>query len=169
LHNLELGGVKRASDCAMLVQQSTSIRTDKRSTMRDFKGKNLTDRLQDANRARQALLQKAKEAPKPDDPAVVERRAALQAMAAARQAESQKRVEAKAAKARAKAELEAAELAAQAEVIAKAAREAAERAAAEEAEKRAALDRALKEALAVEAEKKAARDARYAARKARKG
>lgn len=137
--------------------------------MRDFKGKTLTDRLQDANRARQALLKKAKEAPKIDDPAVIERRAAQQASAALRQIEREKRLAAKAAKAREQAAREEQERREKAAIAARLAKEEVERLKAEEVMRNEHLDQLQREADALEAEKKAARDARYAARKARKG
>lgn len=118
--------------------------------MRNFKGKSLTDRLQDANKARQALIQKRREAPKPDDPEVVAQRAARSALLAANKAARERLRAEKEAAARAEAEREAAEQAAkQAE---------AERKKREEADK----------IIALLAEQKAARDARYAARKKRK-
>lgn len=117
--------------------------------MRDFKGKSLTDRLRNANEAKQTLIKKLKEAPKPDDPEVMARRAAKSATLAANRAERERRQAEKIAAARAEAEREAAEQAAKLA--------AAERKKREESEKIAVLL----------AEQKAARDARYAARKKR--
>ena len=54
--------------------------------MRPFKDKNLTERLQNAAQAKQALLQKFLAQPGPDDPIVKERQAKRQAIAAAREA-----------------------------------------------------------------------------------
>ena len=119
--------------------------------MRDYKGTNLSDRLKNSKQAKQLLLQKASEAPKPDDPTLAAQRAAAQAKAMAREAERLQRIEAKAAAAREKAEQKAAAVAALAEE-----------------EKRLAQQTAEQQA-AKAAEQKAARDARYAARKKRQG
>ena len=105
------------------------------------------DRLKDAAEARKALLAKLQAAPRPDDPAMIEKSRERQAIAEAR-------AERQAARERARQE----EKAAQEQAAAEAARIAAEevaRVAAEEAEREAAL----------KAEQKAARDERYAARK----
>lgn len=118
--------------------------------MREFKGKSLTDRQQNSNKAKQALIQKMREAPKPDDPEVVARRAAKAALLAANKADRERRRAEKEAAIRAEAEREAA---AQAAALAEA-----ERKKREETEKIATLL----------ADQKAARDARYAARKNRK-
>lgn len=107
---------------------------------------NFDDRISAAAAAKQALLERFRARPSPDDPAEIERRAALKAIADAR--------EARAAERRAAKEAEMQRLAAEA-----AARKAAEIAAAQEAKRQAAL---------LEAERKAARDAKYAARKARR-
>lgn len=115
--------------------------------MRDFKGKSLTDRLQSSKMAKQALIQKMREAPKPDDPEVMAQRAAKSALLAANRAERERRRAEKDAQERIEAEREAA---AQAAKLAEA-----ERKKREEAEK----------IVALLAEQKAARDARYAARK----
>lgn len=115
--------------------------------MRDFKDKSLTDRLQNSRLARQALIQKMREAPKPDDPEVMTRRAAKSALVAANRAERERRRAEKDAAARLETELEAAaEAATSAEV---------ERKKREEAET----------IVLLLAEQKAVRDARYAARK----
>ncbi|HTI87657.1 MAG TPA: DUF6481 family protein [Alphaproteobacteria bacterium] len=114
----------------------------------------VADRLQAAAKAKQALLERAKA--KATDPALAERRAVHNANAAERQKrEEQKEAERKAAEERAAVERAAAEAA-----RLEAARLEAERRAAEE---RAEADRLV----ALAAEQKAARDARYAARKAR--
>ena len=111
---------------------------------------NFSDRLSTAAKARQVMLEKFRAQPKPDDPAVRERIAAQVAVAQAREARIAER----------KAQREAEKLAKEAE-IKRLAEEAAEHAA---AERRAEGDRAV----ALLAEQKASRDARYAARKARK-
>jgi hypothetical protein len=59
--------------------------------MRDFKGTSLNDRLQNANKAKQALIEKMRQAPKPDDPEVVAKRTARSAQLAANQAERERR------------------------------------------------------------------------------
>ena len=107
---------------------------------------NFDDRLNAAAAAKQALLERFRSRPSAGDPAWIEQQAALKAVADARDARNAER---KAAK-----EAEAARVAAEA-----AARRTQEQVAAAEAKARAA---------ALEAERKAARDARYAARKARK-
>lgn len=114
--------------------------------MSGFKEPSLADRQKAAQDARKNILNKFRAAPGPNDPEVIKRQAEREAQAAAR-------AEAKLVRDAAKAE--------------KAAREAAEA-----AEAAAQLVRAQEEAaaaaIALEAEKKAARDARYAARKKRK-
>ena len=107
---------------------------------------NFDDRLSAAAAAKQALLERFRARPSPDDPAEIARQAALKAISDARDVRIAER---KAAK-----EAEAARLAAE-----EAARRVQAQVAAAEAKVRAA---------AAEAERKAARDARYAARKARK-
>ena len=107
---------------------------------------NFDDRLSAAAAAKQALLERFRSRPSADDPAVIAQQAALKAVADAREARAAER---KAAK-----DAEAARLAAE-----QAARKTQEQIAAAEAKARAA---------ALEAERKAARGARYAARKARK-
>jgi hypothetical protein len=122
-----------------------------------MKDKDFSDRLSAAKNARQAMTAKFLQRPGSDDPAVVERRQAREAVSAARAARMAER-EAHAAAA-------AAEKAAQQErASAEAAAAAAEEAARQERE--AAENEANK--VRLEAEQKAARDARYAARKSRK-
>ncbi|MEA2741076.1 MAG: hypothetical protein QOH05_4383 [Acetobacteraceae bacterium] len=107
---------------------------------------NFDDRLSAAAAAKQALLERYRSRPAAGDPAWEEQQAALKAIADARDVRAAERKAAKEAEAaRAAAEL--------------AARKTQEQIAAAEAKAR---------ALALEAERKAARDARYAARKARK-
>lgn len=113
--------------------------------MSSFKNPGFADRLGAAANAKKALLEKFREQPGADDPAVAERQAARQAAAIAREARAAERKAAREAQ-------KAAEIAEQAAREANEAREAAERAERE---------------VALEAERKAARDARYAARKAR--
>ncbi|MBA3517683.1 MAG: hypothetical protein H0T75_08600 [Rhizobiales bacterium] len=118
--------------------------------MGSFKEADFGDRKNAAANAKKALLEKFRAKPGPDDPAVQERQAQRQAVSEAREARAAERKAAKVA----------------AEAAEKSAREAAvkaegERLAAEEAENEA-------EAARLKAEQKAARDARYAARKARK-
>jgi len=107
---------------------------------------NFDDRLSSAAAARQASLERYRARPSADDPAWIEHQAALQAIVDARNARVAER--------RAAKEAEAARVAADL-----AARRTQEQIAAAEAKARAA---------AQEAERKLARDARYAARKARK-
>ena len=131
---------------AQVIVHLPSSMTDHRRHMRPFKDNNLTERLQNAAQAKQALLQKFLAQPGPDDPIVKERQAKRKAMAAAREARAR--------------ESESA--------IARAEQERAELEAREEAERAAILERELQDHIAHEAEKKAIRDARYAARKKRK-
>jgi hypothetical protein len=125
----------------------------KEVTVAGFKDNNFNDRKTTAANAKKALIEKFRQKPAADDPAVLARIAAQKALSEAR--------EARAAERKAQREAEAAQA-----LIEQAAREA-ERAAKEAeliAQKaaKAAADKLL------EAERKAARDARYAARKARR-
>lgn len=114
-------------------------------------GAGLGDRLGKAAEARKVMLDRFKDRPAADDPAVIARNAERAALAAARDARlAEREAERKATSER--------EESARAE---SAAREAAESAQAQAAQAEAVENRA--------AEQKAARDARYAARKARKG
>ena len=124
--------------------------------MATYKERNFADRRQTANEAKKALLDKFKARPAADDPAVLARAAERKAVADAREQREAERREQK----RLKEETEA--------------RESAERAAAAEAAARAEAESkaqaehdAVARLLADEAERKAKRDARYAARKAR--
>jgi hypothetical protein len=107
---------------------------------------NFDDRLSAAAAAKQALLERFRARPSPDDPAEIARQAALKAISDARDVRTAERKAAKEAEA---------------------ARVAAEAAAQRERERLAAVEAKALSAKA-EAERKAARDARYAARKARK-
>src|ERR687886_338842 len=108
--------------------------------MNAYKNDSFGERLAAAANVRKATLEKFRARPGPDDPAVLERKAAREAEAARQAAEATVRV--------AEQERQAAEQAARQA-------EAAERAAALDADKKA-------RALALAAEQKAARDARYA-------
>ena len=117
--------------------------------MKEFKDKNLNDRLQNATVAKRAMLEKMRAKPKADDPEVVARRAAQQAIATERGAENARRAKEKMLKERERVERETADAAAR--LVRE--KEDAERRAKEKAER--------------ESAQKAARDARYAARKKR--
>jgi hypothetical protein len=117
------------------------------------KSDDFRDRLSTAANARKAALEKFRSRPGPDDPAVIERQAAQLAIQQARDARIQERKAAREAEAARQA---AAQAALVAEEKARAARSA--------ADKEAAAQRAA----AIAAERKAARDARYAARNARR-
>jgi hypothetical protein len=119
----------------------------------DMKEKGFNDRLSASVKAKQEMAAKFLKRPAEDDPAILERQAARAAVNAAREIRTAER-EAK----RLEDAKTAAEAAALAEVAAK------ERAAQDEV---AAAERVLEEEK-LEIERKAARDARYAARKARK-
>ena len=118
-----------------------------------FKGDNFKDRATAAAEARKKLAEKFKAMPKPDDPRLQQLAAERKAIAEAREARMAERAVAKAEEEARKAE----------EAKLRAVEEAR---AAEEARKRAIEERAKQ--LQIAAEQKAARDARYAARKARK-
>lgn len=117
--------------------------------MKNLKEADFAERRKTALAAKLQLLEKHRQAPKPDDPEVIARRAERLALAESREARRREREQAK----REQAEREALE--------------AAERAAAAEAQAR--EDAIAHEArlVAEAAERKAERDRRYAARKAR--
>ena len=117
--------------------------------MKGFKEKTFNDRLSEAATARQAALERFRARPSADDPDVMKRREERTAIAAAREIRAAERKAVKLAEAQARAEREAVE---------KVEREARER--------REAVAKVIRDA-AEAAERKAARDARYAARKAR--
>jgi hypothetical protein len=114
--------------------------------MSGFKEPSFADRQKAAQQSKQDILNKFRAKPGPDDPAVKQREAERTAQAATR-------AKAKEAREAEKAEQKRREAEAAAEAAAQLAREK------EEADAR---------ELALEAERKAARDARYAARKKRK-
>ena len=135
------------------------------------KNDSISSRLATASDARKAMLKRFAQRPDPNDPEVQKRAAERLAIAAAREARQEERKAAKAAEAERQvklAEEKAAEARAQAARDAEAAAEMEaraldlhERAAMAEVETKA-------RALALAAEQKAARDARYAARQARR-
>jgi hypothetical protein len=131
--------------------------------MSAFKHQSAGDRIAAAANAKKAMLEKFKAKPPPDDPAVLERQAAQKAILEAR--------EARAAERRAARDAEAARIAAEkAALVAEQERQAIEQAAylARKANDAAAAQAEYKaRALALAAEQKAARDLRYAKRKAR--
>ena len=117
----------------------------------------LADRLGAAGKARQAQLEKARAKAPANDPGFAERQAARRAVRIAREARVSERKAAKLADKIREAEAQAAEEAARAiALIAEQERRDAE-----------AAEQAARE-IAIAAERKAARDARYAARKARR-
>jgi hypothetical protein len=111
--------------------------------MSGFKEPSFADRQKAAQEAKQNILNKFRAKPGPDDPAVMQRQAEREALAA-------ERTKARLAREAAKAEQKAREAEAAAQAAAQLAREKEEAAARE---------------IALETERKAARDARYAARK----
>ncbi len=124
--------------------------------MNSFKNAGFNERLNSAAVARKAQLDKFRERPAVSDPAFAERQAARDAVRLARaERDAERKAEREAQRQREAAELEA-----------KLAAEEAERAALEAQQAREAEERVASEA-ALEVERKAARDARYAARKAR--
>jgi hypothetical protein len=129
--------------------------------MSGFRDKDFGDRLSTADSARKAMQQRFQAAAIADDPVLVERKAARQATSAAREIRLAEREAIKAAEAEREA-LERAGKAADQE-----AREAAERELQLQHEAREIVEQAERQ-VALQLEQKAARDARYAARKARK-
>ena len=124
--------------------------------MSGFRDKGFGDRLSTAANARKAMLERVRAKPGADDPAVAERREP-QGVSAARETRLADREAARIAEqARETAEREARQVAEHEQRLAQEANEAVERA--ESAQRQVAL----------EAEQKAVRDARYAARKARR-
>jgi hypothetical protein len=119
--------------------------------MKGFKEQDLKERLARATKARQAALEKFKARPPADDPAVVARAAERKAVAEAREARAQERAAIKAK-----------------EGEERAAREAIEKVEREARERREAIEKVIRDATEA-AERKADRDRRYAARKARQG
>lgn len=135
--------------------------------MREFDGNSLTKRLQDAKRSNQARLQKATQAPKSPDPAVVERKAAERASAQKRRIETAARKEAKSETARKLVAQEAAEKAQQVEHAERNARIEAQAEAKQVEFAKTAARLADEQKVALASHQKAVRDARYAARKLR--
>ena len=140
-----------------------------------FTGGNLNERLKTATSAKQAVLEKFKARTDPNDPAVAERRAARLAVAVAREERKAARAAEKALQqaeeARKAAEEAAQKAAAEAAAAAERERLAAEKAAQEAEEARLAAEEAAKNQISEEelkAQQKAARDLRYAKRKARR-
>src|SRR5260221_12971535 len=130
-------------------RETDRLTTDNKETrpvMSGFKEPSFADRQKAAQQARQDILNKFRSQPGLDDPAVAQRRAEREAQAA-------ERAKAKLAREAARAEEKRREAEAAAEAAAQNAREKEEAAARE---------------IALEGERKAARDARYAARKKRK-
>jgi hypothetical protein len=114
--------------------------------MSGFKEPSFADRQKAAQQAKKDILNKFRSQPGVDDPAVIQRRAEREAQAA-------ERAKAKLAREAAKAEQKIRDAEAAAQAAAQLARE---------------KEEAVAKEAALEAEKKAARDARYAARKKRK-
>ena len=141
--------------CRAVSEHGKESHTDGASipTMSAFKGSLFSDRQSTSANAKKALLEKFKAKPAPDDPAVLARAAERRAIAEAREVRAAERRAAKEAEAvRLAAEQAARDIEAQKRLAEEAAR----------AAEQAARDLALK------AERQAARDARYAARKARR-
>lgn len=117
--------------------------------MKGFKPQNFADRLSTSQSARQSALERLKPKLDPNDPRAIERRAERLAIAEARVVRAQQREEARVAELkRVEEERIARELA-------------------EAAEREAQRERDAKEQEMLRLAQKAARDARYAARKAR--
>jgi len=118
-----------------------------------LKGSTFTDRRDEAAAAKRALVERFKARPPADDPAVLARAAERQAIAEAREKRAAERALVKAAQDEKRKAEEEAKMAAEAQAAAEAEARLAEQAARDEA---------------IRAERKAARDAKYAARKARR-
>ena len=114
--------------------------------MRSFKEKSFSERLDMATKAKMAALKKFSDRPAADDPAELERKAAKKAIVEAREARAAEREKLKIAEKERLAQEEAKRLEA----------------------KKVEEARLTEQALEVEKQQKAIRDARYAARKARK-
>ncbi|MBB4196583.1 hypothetical protein CCR94_00775 [Rhodoblastus sphagnicola] len=122
-----------------------------------FKGASFQDRQKSTAEAKKALLEKFKARPAADDPAVVAREAERREIVAAREARAIERARQKAEdQAALEVRLKAAEAAREAESLAEAER------------LRLEAEAAIQAKELLEIEKKAERDARYAARKGRK-
>jgi hypothetical protein len=128
--------------------------------MAGYKGTNFNDRMTTAANAKKALLEKFKAKPGPDDPEVAARLAERLAIAAAREIRAGERKAAREAELVRLAEVEAER---QRQLAVEEAERVAEAAAQRKRDAEAVVD-----SLNLEAERKAARDARYAARKARR-
>ncbi|MGD0143047.1 MAG: DUF6481 family protein [Rhizomicrobium sp.] len=125
--------------------------------MRGFKEKSLADRLSEAAKAKQAQLERARAKSPANDPDFAARQEARKAVAEAREIRAAQRAKDKLANKAREAEQR---------IIDEAAR--AEAAKLEQQRREAELAERKKREAALEIERKAARDARYAARKNRK-
>ena len=138
--------------------------------MGSFKEASFADRRSAAQEAAKARLAKFSTQPDPDDPAVIAKEAARRAIVEAREARAAERERKRVVEEGARAERAAADAAAQREREAALEAERLQREAAkeaEEAERRTAQLARASRVVADQAEAKALRDARYAARKAR--
>src|SRR5580692_9901822 len=140
------GAIQRNRRGCQTDRLPTQKESDKARSMSGFKEPSFADRQKAAQQAKQNILNKFRSQPGPDDPAVMQRQAEREAQAA-------ERAKAKLAREAAKAEQKLRDAEAAAQAAAQLARDKEEAAAKE---------------IALEAERKAARDARYAARKKRK-
>jgi Family of unknown function (DUF6481) len=131
----------------------TLRRPPKATPSQAHKNASFSDRLNAAAAAKKAALERFHTRPGPDDPAVREQQAARKAISDAREVRVAERQAAREAEAAHQAVEQAAKAAEQA---------------AREAEERRLTAETAARAVALEAERKAARDARYAARKARR-
>jgi Family of unknown function (DUF6481) len=135
------------------MKMANSLRSPPVTKSGPQKNTGLNDRLATAAAAKKAMLERFKAQPGPEHPVTQARQAALKAVSDARNVRSAERTAAKEAEV-ARQVLERATMAADQ--------------AAREAEEQRLADEASARAVALEAERKAARDARYAARKARR-
>jgi hypothetical protein len=162
---------KTASGSCNYLSKSSLHRHPKRhlygeaAALARFKEQDFTDRQKAANEAKQALLDRFKAKPAEDDPAVQARKAERQAVVEARA----KREEEKARLKVEREEREAAERVAREAAEAEALRLAEEEAQRDAVAKAEAEKEQVARILADEVDRKAKRDAKYAARKARTG
>ena len=134
------------------------VKSDRENTLRNLNDNSFAERRKSAENAKRELLAKFASTPKSTDPAMQERLAAREAVAAAREARRAERDALKAAE-KERLLMAAAALTAAAQAQEKAVAEAAQ----------AEIDNRNSRVMADEAARKAERDRRYAARKARQG
>jgi hypothetical protein len=139
-------------------------RTERRRPLALYREKDIFERRNAASEAKRALLERFKARPDPDDPDVLARRAERQAILEAREQRNREKERLR----KEREAIEAAERARREAEEAERRRIEAERLAAEARQREQEEVERIATELALDAERKAKRDARYAARKARK-